>query len=285
MSVRLHHIVSGPPGAPVLVFLHGFLGSAADWRQVVQSLDSHFRCITIDLPGHGASTNLPDEAYSWDGAVDGIAHTLDEMGVRRFRLIGYSMGGRLAMGLALRHRRRVARLVLIGASPGFRREADRIRRIELDRERAEALASDLPAFVRVWYRMPLFASLDERPDVREALIAPVSLNGIRTRLQNNGHELARALEGLSTGRMPDYWGRLDDLGAPTLALAGMDDPKFVDLAYRMAGSGLPIAPFIMPDVGHLIPIERPQALADVVRDFCRDAIVHGPAMRLVSQAA
>jgi 2-succinyl-6-hydroxy-2,4-cyclohexadiene-1-carboxylate synthase len=280
----LHHIETGSAEAPPLVLLHGFLGSGRDWEPVMSELARDFRCVALDLPGHGNSTGLPAEAYAWDGALESIAATLDALEIQRFRMVGYSMGGRLGIGFALRYPRRAARIVLVGASPGLRGEEERLSRAALDEERAGALASDLPLFVRLWYRMPLFESLSRDMRVREALTAPPTDSRL-SRLNNDREEVARALVGLSAGRMPCYWNRLDDLGGPTLAVAGAADSKFVDLAFQMAAAGRPVTPLVIPDAGHLVHLERPHALAEVVRDFFRDALIRPSALRLVSQAA
>jgi 2-succinyl-6-hydroxy-2,4-cyclohexadiene-1-carboxylate synthase len=269
MPALLHHTETGPPDAPPLVLLHGFLGRAQDWRGVAEGLGGRFRCVALDLPGHGRSAGLPAEAYTWGGTLDAVAATLDALGLDRFRLVGYSMGGRLALGFALRHPRRAVRLVVVGASPGLRTEAARAERAALDEQRARALEAGLGAFLQVWYRMPLFAALEARPALREALVA--------NRLRQDPAELARALRGSSAGRMPDLWPHLDALGAPTLAVAGAKDPKFADLAHRMAAAGAPVVPLVLPDAGHLVPLEQPALLADAVADFCADALRFPPA--------
>jgi 2-succinyl-6-hydroxy-2,4-cyclohexadiene-1-carboxylate synthase len=269
VPVVLHHTETGPAGAPPLVFLHGFMGRSGDWAGVTEPLAESFRCVMLDLPGHGRSVGLPDEAYTWEGALALVATTLDALGLRRFRMVGYSMGGRMALGFAVRHPRRAARLVLVGASPGLPDDDARAERRRLDDERARALETDLDAFLRVWYRLPLFASLDDRPALREALIA--------SRRRNDPAELARALRGLSTGEMPSYWDALDDLGAPTLAVAGAQDPKFVGVAHRMSALGMPVLPRILPVGGHTLPAEQPALLAEAIRTFCSDALLRPPA--------
>lgn len=285
MPEILHHIEIGPPEAPALVLLHGFLGRGQDWSEVEERLSSDFRCIMIDLPGHGRSVDLAPSAYEWEGAVAAVGATLDRLDVERCSLVGYSMGGRLALGFALAHRRRVGRLVLVGASPGIREEAARRERIDLDEARAGAIMGDFEAFLQSWYEMPLFESIRGNGGLLHELAG--SRNGLspRSRRHNEPAELAFALRGLSTGRMPSYWDHLDDIGAPTLAVAGERDPKFADIAFRMAGAGRPVIPLILPATGHLVPLERPDQLARTVRDFCRDALLKRTAPVQMSHAA
>jgi 2-succinyl-6-hydroxy-2,4-cyclohexadiene-1-carboxylate synthase len=268
MPALLHHTETGPPEGPPLVFLHGLFGRAGDWRGVTEGLERRFRCVALDLPGHGRSLGLPEETYTWEGALDAVAHTLDVLGLDRFRMVGYSMGGRLALGFALRHPRRAARLVVVGASAGLRTEAEREARRRLDEDRALALEADLSAFLTLWYRVPPFESLAERPALRQALMT--------ARSRNDPAEIARALRGLSTGRMPDLWDRLDALGAPTLAVAGDRDPKFVAVAHGMAALGRPVLPLVIPGAGHALPAEAPALLAEAVASFFADALVGRP---------
>ncbi len=261
----LNYTEWGPPDAPPLVFLHGFMGSAADWAAVVERLAGDFRCVALDLPGHGRSLGRAPAAYAFDGAVAAVHETLGELGVERLRLVGYSMGGRMAMAYALRHPRRVGRVVAVSASPGLRTPTERAARAALDEERAQAIETDLSAFLERWYRMPLFAALAARPSLLAATLA--------ARRRNDPAELARALRGLSPARMPSLWHRLDDLGAPTLAVAGADDPRYVGVVHRMAAEGRPVSPLVLPGAGHSVPTEAPERLAPVARHFCRDALL------------
>ncbi len=269
MSV-LHHTEFGRPDAPPLVFLHGFMGSGEDWSAVTDRLvlaapGRGYRMVAIDLPGHGRSVGLADDQYTWEGALAAVATTLDFLGIERCRMTGYSMGGRLALAFALRNPRKIARLVLIGASAGLRDGAERRRRRALDARRAAEIREDFHGFVTSWYQQDLFSSLERRPHLRQALVT--------TRLQNDPLEVARAIEAFSPGTMPDLWPELDHIGAPTLAIAGSLDERYERLAYRMSAAGLPIMPLTLPHSGHMPHLEHPRLLADAISDFCRDALL------------
>ena len=109
----------GSPDHPAVLFLHGFMGSSADWKDVVAATMDLAFCITPDLPGHGASLGLTPEAYTMEGTTRAVVQTLDELEVERPAIVGYSMGGRLALYLALRYPERCAGLFLESASPGL----------------------------------------------------------------------------------------------------------------------------------------------------------------------
>ncbi len=117
------------------------MGSSADWLDLTSALEDRFRCIAPDLPGHGASLGLPAGLYSFEGAARATVRTLDELAVGRATFVGYSMGGRLALYLALRHPERCAALFLESASPGLEDAGERAARHRSDEEKAARLES------------------------------------------------------------------------------------------------------------------------------------------------
>src|SRR5215210_1944875 len=100
---NLNHEVSGDRRSPAVLFLHGFMGSSADWQEVMAALGDRTFCIAPDLPGHGASLGLTTQTYTIEGSARAVTNTLDELGVERPIVAGYSMGGRIALYLALRY--------------------------------------------------------------------------------------------------------------------------------------------------------------------------------------
>ena len=160
MGAVLNHEVSGDRRSPAVLFLHGFMGSSADWREIMAGIgDQTFR-IAVDLPGHGASLGLPPDTYTIEGATRAVIRTMDGLEVTRPVVAGYSMGGRLALYLALRYPEQCAGLFLESASPGLENSSKRAVRRAADESKAQRLESgDLEAFLRDWHRQPLFASL------------------------------------------------------------------------------------------------------------------------------
>ncbi len=235
-----------------LVLLHGFLGRGADWGPVRRRLPEAWDVAAPDLPGHGAATGLDADAYTMDGAAARVVAERDGP----VDLVGYSLGGRLALHVAVTQPQAVRRLVLVSASPGLRTERERAERRVLDAARAAEIAADFPAFVDRWYRLPLF---DLPDDLRQRLVADRIAH-------NDPAELGRSLDGMGTGAQPSRWDAVAGISAPTLAVAGARDPKFVRLAGEMAASGrVEIA--VVPDAAHLLPAEAPDALAHLLTDF------------------
>src|ERR687894_2918938 len=256
----LHHVAAGDAGHPVVVFLHGFMGSSADWRRAMTVFEERHRCIAVDLPGHGASLELPPDRYTMEGAARSVLGTLDATGTPRATMVAYSMGGRLALYLALRHPERCSGLFLESASPGIEDAAERKARREADEERARRLESgDFETFLANWYRQPLFASLSQHQGLVEEMI--------EARSNNDPGELARSLRGMGTGNQPPLWEELPGLRAPVLAVAGELDEKFVEISRRMAGSSLNVRVAVVPGAGHNVRLEAPEAYLTLLQDL------------------
>jgi 2-succinyl-6-hydroxy-2,4-cyclohexadiene-1-carboxylate synthase len=237
------------------------MGSSADWLDVTSALENRFRCIAPDLPGHGASLDLPPESYSFEGAARATIRTLDELDVGQATFVGYSMGGRLALYLALRYPMRCAGIFVESCSPGLDEAVQRKARRRLDEEKAARLESDdFEAFLTDWYSQPLFASLARRDGLVEELIS--------ARRGNDPAELARALRGMGTGTQPSLWGDLPGLVAPALAVAGELDEKFVIISRRMAGTNpTNVRAAVVPGAGHNVRAEAPEAYLGLLMDF------------------
>lgn len=261
-----HLNARGPVGAPPLLFLHGFLGRATDWDALRRDLAADYRCLTLDLPGHGASPWPPAPArLTLARVADAVAAALRAQGAAPVTVVGYSLGGRLALALAARHPRCVSRLVLVSSSPGVEERTVRAARRTQDAAWAARFAQEpLAAVLRAWYAQPLFASLGRAPARRAALLA--------TRAHNSPTALAAAITAFSPGREPARWTALSRLvaaGLPVLALAGEHDARYVVLAQAMAARAPGLRVDIVPGAGHTIPREQPDALAARLRAWLR----------------
>lgn len=256
----------GPRAGLPLVLLHGFTGTGEFWLPAAGLLPRR-RCIIPDLPGHGATdAPLPPGEWRLDRAADALAALLDRLGVGRFALAGYSMGGRLALSVALRHPRRVAALALVGASPGIAARAERDERAADDLALADAIERDgIEAFSRQWEANALFATQAQLPPaLREAMRSQ--------RLGQDPARLAAALRAFGTGLQPPVHGELPRLAMPVLVMAGEHDAKFGaiarDMAARIPGAALAIA----AGAGHAVPLERAAECARDLEEFLERSI-------------
>lgn len=243
-----------------MLFLHGFMGRAEDWSDVSAGLDERLFCVAADLPGHGASLGMPQDRYTMEGAARSVLDVLDETGVDRATVVGYSMGGRLALYLALRHPDRCAGLFLESASPGLQDATERAARRRADEQNAVRLESgDLGGFLRDWYLQPLFAPLARD----EGLLRRT----IEDKRRNDPAELAASLRGMGTGSQPSLWAELSGLQVPSLAVAGELDEKFVGISRRMASPNPGIRVAVVPGAGHNVHAEAPGEYLSLLRGF------------------
>ena len=263
----LYYQTCGDPLHPPVVFLHGFMGDSEDWEAVVSHLSGKYYCVMVDLPGHGRSLGEADKKeqpgfYSMAGAAEGVLRVMRHQCLKPATVVGYSMGGRIALYLASRHRTACSRLVIESATPGIRDREGRQTRLRLDSARAQQLqAEGLPDFLRSWYRQPIFETIAESPSRLEAII--------RKRSRNDPSKLAAVLTGMSAGRQKPLWDQLPGLNIPVLLLAGERDAKYVGIARAMSVS-LPRATVgVVPDCGHTIHLEDPGAVARRIDDFIR----------------
>jgi 2-succinyl-6-hydroxy-2,4-cyclohexadiene-1-carboxylate synthase len=249
-SDDLNYEVSGDRLSSAVLFLHGFMGSSADWREVMAALGDRTFRIAVDLPGHGASLELAPDTYKVEGAARAVIGILDGLEVVHPVMVGYSMGGRLALYLALRYPERCAGLFLESASPGLENSSKRAARRAADESKAKRLESgDLEAFLRDWYRQPLFASLAQD----EILLRQTT----EARRRNDPGELARSLRGMGTGSQPSLWGELESLSMPALAVAGGLDEKYAGISSRMRSINPRIRSTVVPGAGHTVHAEAP----------------------------
>lgn len=226
------------------------MGTPADWRGVIQHVPLGEPVLAPTIPGH-AGRPLPEGELS----LERVADTLMEELPPRSVLVGYSMGGRLALTAAVRHPDRVKRLVLVSASVGIDDESDWQERLALDRARAESIREDFQSFLEDWYRMPLFSSLATSKEDVTRIVAG--------RLEGDPDALARVVVELSPGNQPDYRQALRDLTFPVLLVAGALDSSYVSQNESLATEPH-ITARTVAGCGHAVHLEAPDILAEMI---------------------
>lgn len=238
---------------PVLC-LHGFLGASGDWQNLGRALKSPYSVHACALPGHGS----PPVADFID-AVRRVQRVIRSLSVP-LHLIGYSMGGRIALAAALDSSLPLASLTVISGSPGLRSGAERVERLRVDEQRADELERrGLETFVRDWYEQPLFASLKRRPALLRDLLS--------RRAAGSAGERAAALRALSVARQPSLWGELPSLKSRALFIAGDGDAKYQEILARAAGLSPRARLLTVPDAGHMPHLERSEFVYAAIREF------------------
>jgi 2-succinyl-6-hydroxy-2,4-cyclohexadiene-1-carboxylate synthase len=259
-GVELHALLDGD-GTPVAI-LHGFTGSCASVEGIARDLSDHHRTLRIDFIGHGASDAPAErEPYHFDRCVDQIADVIGQLAHGPAHLIGYSMGGRVALGLCVARPELVKSATVIGARAGIENAAERAQRVCDDEALADSIEREgVPAFVTRWMALPLFAS--------QRRIGAARLAEAREqRLANRAHGLANSLRAMGAGAQPPLHARLADLGVPVCLVVGDEDEFFGGIAVALAGE-LPHARVeTIPRAGHAAHLENPETFLKVVRAF------------------
>jgi 2-succinyl-6-hydroxy-2,4-cyclohexadiene-1-carboxylate synthase len=244
-------LIGDAVGVPeTVVLLHGFAGTGRLWDPVAARLDGErYRPLAPDIRGHG--TAAARSPASFDGCVEDVLGLI----AHPFTLVGYSMGGRIALRVALAAPQRIERLILVATTAGIEDPAEREQRRIAD----EALATEMEqgpieAFADRWTTQPLFAGTP--PEAAASWRADI--------LDNDPAGLAAALRGLGTGVMEPLWDRLGELTMPATVLTGERDAKFRALGGRLA-EALPRGELVMVEgAGHGIPREQPAAAAAAI---------------------
>jgi len=234
------------------LYLHGFAGHPDEAQELNRS------CVGVQMPGHGDSFSGGSCAIS--AAKDCVYQAVEASGCSAMDLVGYSMGSRVALSVAVENPPWLRRLVLIGVHPGLDGK-ERVARSELDKQRAETLESQgVYAFMDQWESIPLLAT--------QAVISEPA----RSRMQNarRSHTalgLASSLREMGTGTMPSLWDRVSGIHAPVLLVTGSEDAKFDAIAKRLL-KRIPKARHVVIDsAGHCAHLEQPEAFSAALSLF------------------
>jgi len=258
--IKFNYLESEDKKAPPVLMLHGFMGSSQDFSVIATFIENDFRCISIDLPGHGETiVNGSDDFYSMEKTAAGIIEFISKKNINKVDLIAYSMGGRLGLYLVINYPKYFDKVILESTSPGLKSKTDQVERIEQDKKLAKKiLNTNFNDFIEIWYRQPLFASLrcDE-----------VKLRRMIETRKDNSEGYALSLLNMGTGVQPSLWGKLKNIKTPTLLIAGELDVKFKTIAKEMAvlipGANLNI----IPNAGHNVHFEMPEIYVETVNNF------------------
>ena len=273
----LSYRLDGESRNPVILFLHGFMGDRYEFQPIIATLSQQFYCVAIDLPAHG-QTDLTNQGtdqftyqdscysqnsyYTIDFTARLIVKFLELLNIERCFLVGYSMGGRVALYLAINFPKYFHKAVLESASAGLRTDLERSDRLARDRQLADKLenleAGDFRLFLENWYQQKIFGNLRSHSNFPQLL---------EQRLQNSPIELAKSLRYLSTGRQPSLWEKLPEIEIPFLLLVGELDSKFVQINQQMAQLCEFSQLEIIPNCAHNIHFENPNIFAEKIQTF------------------
>jgi len=255
--------VDGPPAEATrpLLLLHGFTQTRRSWGRFASELGTDRTLVLADLPGHGSSSTV--HADLWEAAGLLAAATHETAGALaadgRLDVLGYSLGARVALHLAVAHPELVHGLILISGTPGIADDQARETRRQRDADLADRLESeaDVESFLDRWLAAPMFATL------------PSAASSRASRSANTASGLAASLRLSGTGAQDPLWGRLEQISAPVLVVTGATDIRFTELGGRIVervGAGVLS---VVPGAGHAAHLEQPRVVARLVSTWLR----------------
>jgi len=244
--------------------LHGFTGSGEDFAGLATSLGGPFAA--VDFVGHGGSGSPEDlEPYSMEFAVGMISEVVKALGWESVDLLGYSMGGRVAISLLAQNPNWLRSMTVVGAHAGIEQDMERRERISRDERLADRILDiGVAKFADEWEQLPVLLSQSNIPES--------SLSGLKARRrENNARGLANSLKGMGAGAMPPVWENLMACTAPALFVTGAMDNKFSRLAVKLVGSVKSGRHVVLDGVGHTAHLESPDEFLRLMRSVTSPA--------------
>ncbi|MGA1407110.1 MAG: 2-succinyl-6-hydroxy-2,4-cyclohexadiene-1-carboxylate synthase [Ilumatobacteraceae bacterium] len=235
-------------GEPTLTFVHGFTQTKISWLPIATTMAVHHRCVLLDAPHHGEAQSLD---IGFADAADLVSQTATNS-----VLIGYSMGGRLALAAPLHGSSQLRALVLVSSTAGIESDEERRGRRQTDERLADHIESiGTSAFLDEWTAQPMFSGTN---------IAPEDLAG---RLSNSPRALSQSLRKCGTGVQPSYWGELSEITIPTLIVVGERDSKFREIGKRLNDQIRGSEFIVVTNAGHAVHLDQPEAFIAALEDF------------------
>jgi 2-succinyl-6-hydroxy-2,4-cyclohexadiene-1-carboxylate synthase len=228
---------------PLVAFLPGFAQRGDAWVSVAERVAQRYRSVCLDF-----------RSWTFDARLSELAARVDDGDA----LVGYSMGGRLALAAALRRPPRFGAIVLVGTSAGIEDRAERLARRREDEELADWIeAHTIEEFAERWEAQPVFAS-------QSSELKAAQRPG---RLSHEPEKLAQLLRSAGQGTFEPVWHELERIDCPVLAVAGELDTRYADAAYRVAERVKRGRARLVAGAGHAPQLERPAEFAELVLDF------------------
>lgn len=270
-NYRFTYFCKGDLSYPAILFLHGFMGDRTEFELAIADISKQFYCVAINLPAHGEIDVIKqmtdqiadqDDYYTIQSTANLVIKFLDFLRIEQCFLVGYSMGGRLALYLTIYFPQYFHKVVLESASAGLRTAAEKSNRLAKDQKLATELEHlkhhDFRLFLENWYQQSIFASLRSHPNFPQML---------EKRLNNSPAQLAKSLRNLSIGMQPSLWEKLSENEVPLLLLVGELDLKFVQINQQMQQLCKLSQLEIVPNCGHNIHFENPNLFIEKIQSF------------------
>ncbi|USS90523.1 2-succinyl-6-hydroxy-2,4-cyclohexadiene-1-carboxylate synthase [Fructilactobacillus carniphilus] len=253
-----YHVTITGNGAPYWLFFHGFLGNQSDF----QAIHPKGTCVYVTLYGFGAhDLMVPAAGFKADQQVASLQSLITQLALQPVNIVGYSMGARLALCLAVTAPQLIQHLILESGTPGLADPLARQERQQADTARATQIeATGLAAFVDHWEQLPLFHSQQVVPLSQQQRMHAM-------RMAHQPINMANSLRYFGTGTMPNQWPNLSQLTPKTTIITGELDHKFTNIGRQMVASMPTATQIIFPATGHNVHFEQPQQYQAVLNHF------------------
>ncbi|HAC16918.1 MAG TPA: 2-succinyl-6-hydroxy-2,4-cyclohexadiene-1-carboxylate synthase [Bacteroidetes bacterium] len=251
----------------VLVALHGFTGSG----MVFEQFSDHFRSLgikllAVDLPGHGkTSTPNSTEVHAFDAQLSNFSRLIRKLEIPRFHLLGYSMGGRIALHYALKYPDKIISLILESTNNGISNDLERLDRVSRDESLSEQIIQDYADFLLKWNRLPLFQSPPNAIKRQIDAFKNIQVN-------QDPIQMALSLREFSPGKIPYVYNELSLISCPVLAITGDNDYKYIELWKSLSNkinNGIHIN---IEHAGHRVHLDQPDKYLETIVNFIKSTI-------------
>ncbi len=262
IQLNVESVINNESANGNIFFLHGFTGSSIDWMPIIPSLEKRFNYFLVDLVGHGKSDSPKDLIYYYtDSIINQLQEIISSLSAGNVILVGYSLGGRVALNYALKHGSKLRGLILESCSGGINDDTLREERIIQDEKLAAFIETNpIEKFIDYWRNIDLFNTQRRFSGERLAKIK-------EQKLENNRTGLANILRGFGTGRMEPTYNLINEIRVKTLLISGELDSKFTDINNEMVKL-FPNATHVnIKNAGHNTHLEEPQRFIKVVNEF------------------
>lgn len=257
---QLAYISSGYKRSEAIVLLHGFLGNSADFSLLLSELGNYHYSMAFDLPGHGKSLFLSEATYLIDNTIVTIHSQLHSLDINKVHIVGYSMGGRIALSFANAYPEMISSLTMISSTAGLKTKEERRLRIENDTKIIDKIQSlSMEDFLHFWYSQQIFSFSSER------------INSILSqRVTNNKSEIIKSLKFAGTGMMTPLWDNLHNLNFPILLLSGVKDKKFVKICEEMHQIMPNSRNIVIENSSHNLLLDAPVETLNLITKFINE---------------
>lgn len=249
-------------GQPVWLFMHGFMGSMAEY----QNVQPKGTRIYLNLLGFDPNAQVvkPAQRFRWREQVNDLNALLNQLDIQKVNLVGYSMGARLALAYATVFPKRITKLILEGGTAGLATQRLRQQRIIADAKKAAKVVTvGMHQFITEWEQLPLFNSQRLLPIAKQKFMHDQRVNQYAENVSNS-------LYFFGTGAMPSFWGQLSLLQVPVTLITGMNDRKFTRINQRMSQQLPQVTWHQIPHAGHNVHFEQTVTVTDILNNLVVD---------------